>query len=872
MKKDFKYKDAYLGNETLDECESRSVSRVERMDRMRFVHIIGKNQSTERLHSEIAGAVAQMVSALAISNVNICYLVHSIKQTISFYIGISEQYIQNLKNILNAIYPNINIEEIQQENSLVQNVICMSYGGVVVGYPSDKVNSDSKGVETSFDKLIRGMYGREWTLCICAKAIESGEIHDIRTEIKDEISETSREIQKSLSSEGALHNESLQVTNYEAKIYFDRLNSLYEKVQKSFQDGLWRTAVYYIARAHNDAKQMASIIKGIYGGEDSVPYAIKCLEFSNVEEFFSDGLGLPIDKFNIDERSFLADEMPPFEYFSYKYQNVMPSEILARYLQFPEREVPGFYLNKEMTFDCAPRRSADGFRIGNVAYNGKPLTQIYYDIRLDDFTRHGLINGITGGGKSNTSKYILKELYTKYSVPFLVIESAKQEYYELGRILNISPVVFTLGYEGDNAVPFRINPFEKIEGVPLQLHIDYLLSSFKASFELYSPMPYILETSVYNVYAELGWDVLNDRNTKGRTDYPTLDDLYYEVEVVAEELANGAKWKSDVVASLQARIKSLMIGGKGAMLNTKKSYPIDKLLALPTVLELDSIGDDDVKSFVISMIMVQVYEFRKSQLGNVTKKGLSHVLLIEEAHRLLKNVSTSQGGESANPQGKAVEFFCNMLAEIRSYGQGLLISDQMPTKLAPDVLKNTNLKICHRIVTKEDRELLGSSMNMTSDQVESISMFNTGYAAIYSEGDSRPQLVKLPLVKNINAKTRQQILLESLRQVKNNMPPKQSKKDSSMECSLCTNCVYKMKSENLMDVISPKLIELFVDMVKNEKLNTDSIDAFFQVVEKDFANGKMQSNEKLCLIRQIEPRLEVSKAYLRKVLIDYINM
>ena len=56
-------------------------------------------------------------------------------------------------------------------------------------------------------------------------------------------------------------------------------------------------------------------------------------------------------------------------------------------------------------------------------------------------------------------------------------------------------MVFTLGYEGNDSVPFRINPFEKIDGVPLQLHIDYLLSSFKASFELYPPMPYILETS-----------------------------------------------------------------------------------------------------------------------------------------------------------------------------------------------------------------------------------------------------------------------------------------------------------------------------------------------------------------------------------------
>ena len=35
--------------------------------------------------------------------------------------------------------------------------------------------------------------------------------------------------------------------------------------------------------------------------------------------------------------------------------------------------------------------------------------------------------------------------------------------------------------------------------------------------------------------------------------------------------------------------------------------------------------------------------------------------------------------------------------------KGFLIADQVPTKLAPDTLKNTNLKIVHRIVMKEDR-------------------------------------------------------------------------------------------------------------------------------------------------------------------------
>ena len=41
--------------------------------------------------------------------------------------------------------------------------------------------------------------------------------------------------------------------------------------------------------------------------------------------------------------------------------------------------------------------------------------------------------------------------------------------------------------------------------------------------------------------------------------------------------------------------------------------------------------------------------------------------------------------ESANPRGKAVEMFSDILAEIREYGEGFIIVDQVPAKLAPDV-------------------------------------------------------------------------------------------------------------------------------------------------------------------------------------------
>ena len=38
-----------------------------------------------------------------------------------------------------------------------------------------------------------------------------------------------------------------------------------------------------------------------------------------------------------------------------------------------------------------------------------------------------------------------------------------------------------------------------------------------------------------------------------------------------------------------------------------------------------------------------------------------------------------------------------MLAEIRAYGEGIVVAEQIPTKLVPDVVKNTALKVVHRL-------------------------------------------------------------------------------------------------------------------------------------------------------------------------------
>lgn len=70
--------------------------------------------------------------------------------------------------------------------------------------------------------------------------------------------------------------------------------------------------------------------------------------------------------------------------------------------------------------------------------------------------------------------------------------------------------------------------------------------------------------------------------------------------------------------------------------------------------------------------------------------------------------------------------------EIISSHIDMVIVDQIPNKLAPDVLKNTNTKIIHRILAKDDKEAVGDTMMMDDKQKEFLSALQVGHAVVFS--------------------------------------------------------------------------------------------------------------------------------------------
>ncbi len=154
-------------------------------------------------------------------------------------------------------------------------------------------------------------------------------------------------------------------------------------------------------------------------------------------------------------------------------------------------------------------------------------------------------------------------------------------------------------------------------------------------------------------------------------------------------------------------------------------------------------ADDSDKAFALGLLIIYVNEYRQVQKEISSVKGLQHLLVIEEAHRLLKNTSTESNEDLGNPKGKAVEHFTNMLAEMRSYGQGVIVAEQIPSKLASDVIKNSSNKIIHRIIAKDDQEIIANTIGIYPEDAIYLGNSKTGYALCHKEGMVQPVIVKI---------------------------------------------------------------------------------------------------------------------------------
>lgn len=670
-------------------------------------------------------------------DVPLSYVLSSDGNSISVYIGSSVERIEALSNMLKGIFPHIKYQSENRSGKMLYNYAeCVRsaknccYNGYIKGNPTGRKNFSNT---YQIDSVIRGMRGIPWVISVFAHPIDK-----VNTLRRQQYWMTIASNCSLFSQLSYSDTDNIETTTYKKSyLHSEQLSKKVEKFcqlgAESISSGEWCTTINFFSNTDKNSHLLAGLLTSAFYGDDSEPEPVHAI-FNSCNSCYPIVNGM-----KYIHKSFCNLDYP-------KYSTLLTSRELAVYAAPPTIDTSGLSVIDNVEFDV-DRNCTGDFSLGNILDSGE-VTQNTYNIDSNEFNRHCLVVGLTGSGKTNTVKSLICGLTSSANRPFMVIEPAKKEYWELYKLGYSDLQIYSVGSTESGAHAFCLNPFERPyysekdgskKSVPIQTHIDFVFAAFKASFIMYTPMPYVLEKAIYSIYEDCGWDIHADTNTKGNDIYPTIEDLYHKIPKVVTDMGYDAKMRNDLTGSLQARINSMRIGSKGDTLNVKRSFPIEELLQGKVVIELEDIGDDDVKAFIISLLLVNLLEYRRQQEDCQLK--VRHLMLIEEAHRLLKNVQSGTG-ENADPRGAAVEFFCNLLAELRSKGQGFIIADQIPSKLAPDLIKNTNLKITHRTVAEDERQVIGGAMHMTEEQIGALASLKQGVAAVYSEGDNRPKLVK----------------------------------------------------------------------------------------------------------------------------------
>ncbi len=446
--------------------------------------------------------------------------------------------------------------------------------------------------------------------------------------------------------------------------------------------------------------------------------------------------------------------------------------LVAALARPPEREIPGVRLTLRPDFDvtqepaacadppdAAPGAARAAIAAGEILDSGRrPAGPLL--LPLASLNRHVFVCGATGAGKSQTVRALL-EAAGEAGIPWLVVEPAKAEYRLMaGRLAGTGTAAGAAARQvvrirpGDSdAIAAGLNPLEPAPDAggrrfPLQTHADLIKALFVASFRSEEPFPQVLSAALTRVYQDAGWDLALGETVTANPNpgYPTLTDLQRAAVRVVREVGYSQRITDDVLGFIKVRLSSLRLGTTGRFLEGGHQIDFGRLLATNAVLEIEDVGDDSDKAFLMGAVLIRLAEHlrmadRAAAAGLRVQAGLRHLTVLEEAHRLLRR---PDDGAANGAAAHAVEMFAGLLAEIRAYGEGLVIVEQIPDRLVSDVIKNTAVKIAHRLPAADDRDAVGATMNMTRAQNRFLVTLRPGEAAVFADGMDYPLLARMP--------------------------------------------------------------------------------------------------------------------------------
>ena len=603
------------------------------------------------------------------------------------------------------------------------------------------------------------------------------------------------------------------------------------------------------------AARMISLLKS--GEEKKYPDDLGCYDLT------AEHISLPSDwmfyPWNINNRLMytyrnrqLIQKVPMAQMF-FRFPYLMTSEEAASFFRLPlrSRSVSMLPENRQNEVTEQFDKSVvdpNSIQFGLLGLNSREKIKIGCPDKL--FTKHAVIVGTPGSGKTTFSINLLLQ-FAKKGIPFLAIEPTKTEYRAM---IDTLPdlQIFT---PGNNEVsPFIINPFIPPGGISIEQFIPSLVNAFDAAFSMPSPLDIIFLRAVRACYSKYGW-----KNYSRRGDPDVQVFGLYEFILEFKKIIEKSNYSGEVKGNIQSagvfRLMNL-IEQNSNIYDSIHTVPIEDLLFKPTVLELNSIDNTDQKALIMALLLINICLYTKhNQVGDGT---LKNILLIDEAHVLLGG-GGEDGGKSQNTTVKALQ---DMIVEIRSYGTGIIIADQAPSKVTREIIANTDIKIAFRLVQDAEKRLIADSTNMQEDDVMELSKLKPGEAFVYFSKLEMPQLLQTEDIREREG-IRLSVANSEISDRMNYWNSRKTYLRPFTDCGLCrschSDCDFKIRDK--AEYLADTLAEQFGSRITDKKAMLQYLASTDKLIAKFTQNMTEEDRKRIvpCSAIRFKRKLQIQK-------------
>jgi hypothetical protein len=359
--------------------------------------------------------------------------------------------------------------------------------------------------------------------------------------------------------------------------------------------------------------------------------------------------------------------------------------------------------------------SPEGIALGSVLYmNGDAgLT-----VRLPKarFAEHVYLAGAPGTGKTYIAKHICVQLH-EAGIPFWWFDTQGDVYEHLASALGAGQVLYL------PISRLKRNPLEPLPGEHIDHTVARLLDVLREALYLRDGAQNLLGRALVGELGERGV-------FQGSENYPSMLDI-------GERISTRMKFR---VTSRQAQFHETLVNRFQAIedqlsycYDCSKGFPVAELARRSIVFGLHGIGTE-MQELVLKELLAALSAYMTLQPSH---GELRIELVLDEAHRFASREKVSR-----YDLGEILLF--RLAREMRKCGIGMILADQAPSQLAPQMLAVCNTRLVSRLLNGSCMQVIAASMPIGPEERQYLSMVPMRRAILQSAQYPRPFVIEVP--------------------------------------------------------------------------------------------------------------------------------